>query len=50
MDATTIATITGAVDFAPIIVGIGAITAAVALVVIAKKGAGMLLSSISGRG
>lgn len=38
--------ITGAVDFAPIVTGIGVIIAAVALVVIAMKGGKMLLAAI----
>ena len=38
--------ITTAVDFAPIVTGIGVIIAAVALVVIAMKGGKMLLAAI----
>jgi hypothetical protein len=49
MDTATVATITGSVDFATIIVGIAAIGAAVAVVLVAKRGLGMLLAAIKGR-
>lgn len=38
--------ITGAVDYAPIVVGIGTIAGAVALVYVAWKGAKMLLAAV----
>lgn len=46
MNAAAVAAITGAVDFATIITGIGVIAAAVALVLISVKGARMLLGMI----
>ncbi len=46
MTTENVATITDAVDFSTIIVGIGAIAAAVALVLISVKGAKMLLGMI----
>jgi len=48
MDAASVAVITGSVDFATIITGIGAIAAAVATVLISVRGAKMLLSMIRG--
>ncbi len=48
MDETTVATITGAVDYATIITGIGTIAAAVVVVLVAVKGAKMLLSMVRG--
>jgi hypothetical protein len=48
MDAATVTAITGSVDFTTIIVGIGAIAASVALVLISVRGARMLLSMIRG--
>lgn len=44
MDTTAIL---AAVDFATIVTGIGGVAAAVAVALVAKKGAGMLLSAIS---
>lgn len=41
-----IQTLLAAIDFSPVAVGIGGIAAAVAVALIAKKGAGMLLSSL----
>ena len=46
MDAAAVTAITGAVDFATIVTGIGAICAAIALVLIARKGGKMLLGMI----
>jgi hypothetical protein len=48
MDAAAVTAITGAVDFATIITGIGAIAGAVALVYIAVKGSQMVLAMVSG--
>lgn len=48
MDATVVSTITGAVDYATIIAGIGAIAAAVVVVLVAVKGAKMLLGMVRG--
>jgi hypothetical protein len=48
MDAAAVTAITSAVDFGTIITGIGAIAAAVALVLISVKGAKMLLGMIRG--
>ena len=48
MDATTVTTITDAVDFTTIVTGIGTIAAAVVVVFIAVKGAKMLLNMIRG--
>lgn len=48
MDEATVTTITTAVDFSTIITGIGSIAAAVAGVLIAVKGAKLLLSAIRG--
>jgi len=47
MDAAAVTVVTGAVDFGTIIVGIAAIAAAVALVVIAWKGAKFLIRAIN---
>lgn len=41
--------ITGAVDFAAVVTGIGVIGAAVAAFVVTKRGAGELISMIRGR-
>ena len=46
MDALAVAAITDAVDFATVVTGIGAIAAAVALVLISVKGARMLFGMI----
>lgn len=46
MDAATVSSITGAVDFSTIIVGIGAVFAAVVLVKVAMIGGRKLLSAI----
>lgn len=46
MTAADVATITGSVDYATIITGLGAVFAAVALVVVAVKGGKMLISAI----
>lgn len=46
MDAAAVSAITSAVDFATVVTGIGAVAAAIALVMIAKKGAKMLLGMI----
>lgn len=46
MDAATVTTITSSVDFAEIITGMGAIFAAVALVLIARKGGRLLMSVV----
>ena len=48
MDATAVAAITGAVDFATIVAGIGTVAAAVAVVMVAGRGARMLISIIRG--
>jgi hydroxyethylthiazole kinase-like sugar kinase family protein len=48
MDAETVATITGAVDYAAIITGIGTVATAVIAVLVAIKGAKMLLSMVRG--
>ncbi len=45
MDAMVTA-VTGAVDFAAIVGGIGTVAAAVALVLVASRGASMLLGAI----
>ena len=42
--------IVAAVDFAPIVVGVGGIGAAVCVVVVATKGVNMLIGAIRGRG
>ncbi|MCA6059746.1 hypothetical protein HUF18_08175 [Thalassolituus sp. ST750PaO-4] len=46
MDAATVATITGGVDYATIVSGIGTVGAAVATVYIALRGVKMLLAAI----
>lgn len=46
MDATTVSAITGAVDFSTVIVGIGAIFAAVVLVKVAMIGGRKILAAI----
>ncbi len=46
MDAAAVTAITGAVDFATIITGVGAIAGAVVLVLISVRGAKMLLSMV----
>ncbi|WP_316368091.1 hypothetical protein [Candidatus Thiodiazotropha sp. CDECU1] len=46
MDAATVATITGAVDYATIITGLAAVAVAVATFYIAYRGAKMLLQAI----
>ena len=48
MDAATVTAITGAVDYASIITGIGAVAAAIVGVLVAVKGAKMLLSMVRG--
>jgi hypothetical protein len=48
MDAAAVTAITTAVDFGTVITGIGAISAAVALVYISIKGARMLLGMVRG--
>ena len=48
MDETQIAAITGAVDYATVITGIGTIAAAVVVVLVAVKGAKMLLGMVRG--
>jgi hypothetical protein len=48
MDAAAVTAISSAVDFGTVITGIGAIAAAVALVLISVKGAKMLLGMIRG--
>lgn len=46
MDAAAVATVTGAVDYATIVTGISTIAAAIVLVIIAWKGASMLLGMV----
>jgi hypothetical protein len=46
MDSAAVTAITGAVDFGTVVTGIGAIAAAVALVLISIKGARLLLSMV----
>ncbi|WP_198555457.1 hypothetical protein [Shewanella sp. Pdp11] len=48
MDEAQISAITGAVDFATIIVGIGAVAAASVIVYVSIKGARMLLGMVRG--
>lgn len=48
MDQTAVSSITGAIDFAPIIAGIAAIAAAYAIPYIARKGASFVLGMIRG--
>jgi len=50
MDTAAVSVITDAVDFAPIIVGVGAIAAAVGVVYIAMKGSKILLDAVRSRG
>ncbi len=51
MDAAAVTAITANVDFATIVVGIGVIAAAIMVVVISMRGAGMLIGMVSrGRG
>jgi hypothetical protein len=49
MDSTAVSAITGSVDFATIIVGIGAIAAVVALLLISIRGGKTLLSFLGGK-
>lgn len=46
MDATAVSAITGAVDYATVVTGIGAIGAAIVIVYIAIRGAKMLLGMV----
>jgi hypothetical protein len=48
MDAAAVTAITGAVDFASVVTGIGVIAGATVLVLIAVKGAKMLLGMVRG--
>ena len=48
MDATQVSAITGAVDFATILTGVGAVGAAIVVVKVAKVGVNMLLGTIRG--
>ena len=48
MSADEVAAITGAVDFGTVVVGVSAVFAAVALVLIAMKGGKMLMRAIGG--
>jgi hypothetical protein len=48
MDAAAVTAITTAVDFGTVVTGIGAIAAAVALVLISIKGARLLLGMVRG--
>jgi hypothetical protein len=48
MDAAAVTAITSAVDFGTVVTGIGAIAAAVALVLISIKGARLLLGMVRG--
>lgn len=48
MDSAAVSAITDAVDFASIVTGIGTIAAAVVVVLLAVKGAKMLLAMIRG--
>lgn len=48
MDEATVAVISGAVNYDTIIVGIGAIAAAVVVVLVAVRGAKMLLQMVRG--
>tara|TARA_R110000737_G_C14613111_1_gene491378 strand:+ start:2187 stop:2336 length:150 start_codon:yes stop_codon:yes gene_type:complete len=48
MDAAAVTAITGAVDFASIVTGIGVIAGSIALVLISVKGAKMLLGMVRG--
>ncbi len=49
MDAAAVTAITANVDFATIVTGIGVIAAAVVLVVIAMRGARMLVGAVAGK-
>ena len=46
MDAAAVTAITGSVDFATVVTGIGAIGAAIAIVYVSIKGARMLIGMI----
>lgn len=48
MDATAVTAITGAVDFATIVTGVGTIAAAVVVVLVSVKGAKMLIGMVRG--
>jgi hypothetical protein len=48
MDAATVTAITGAVSYTSIITGIGAVAAGVVVVLVAVKGAKMLLAMVRG--
>lgn len=48
MDAAAVTAVTSAVDFSTIVTGIGAIAAAVVLVLLSVRGARMLLSMVRG--
>jgi hypothetical protein len=48
MDASVISAITSAVDFSTVVTGIGTVAGAIALVLIATKGAKMLLGMVRG--
>ena len=48
MDSAAVTAITGAVDFATIVTGIGSVAAAIVVVLISIKGAKMLLSMVRG--
>lgn len=49
MDAAAVSAITGAVDFSTVIVGIGAIGAALGLLYLSQTGARSLVNMIRGR-
>jgi len=46
MDATTVSSITDAVDFGAVVTGLGVVFASVAVVLIAMKGGKMLLAAL----
>lgn len=46
MDSITVSTITGAVDFSTIVVGIGAITAGIVFVLVAYRGAIFMIDQL----
>lgn len=48
MDSTAVTAITGAVDFATIVTGIGTIAAAIVVVMVSVKGAKMLIGMVRG--
>ena len=48
MDAAAVAAITGGIDFATVVTGIGVVAAAISLALVAQKGARMLLSMLRG--